>query len=136
MEFEDYGTSLRSPDDGGEGEDNFEMRAIKSMFSRKEQRSRVARSRRGRADRALRGEIYGGFRPRYGFRFTRGTNQKGREVNVGYEVDLVKMVHVCRLFEMVAAGGSLHAVSREFETRRIPNPSGGARWSRTTTRRW
>lgn len=135
LELEDFGTVLRSLDDGGAGDDSFEIRAIKSMFSRKEQRSRRDRSRRGRDDKTLRGEIFGGFRARYGFRFLRGPNQTGKEVNVGYEVDPEKMVHVCSIFEMIAAGQSIHAVQRELEQSGIPAPGykpGGKRWSRTT----
>jgi hypothetical protein len=39
-----------------------------------------------------------------------------------------------RDFEMVANGESSHAVSREFEQARIPNPSGSLRLGRTTIR--
>ncbi|MDQ3375752.1 MAG: recombinase family protein, partial [Actinomycetota bacterium] len=134
MEFEDFGTKLRSLDDGGEGEDSDVVRTLKGVLSRKEQRSRKDRSRRGRTDKTLKGEIFGGFRARYGFRFAKGPNQAGREVNVGYAVDPEKMPNVARIFDILAAGGSIHAVQREFEQARIPNPSGNPQWSRTTIR--
>jgi DNA invertase Pin-like site-specific DNA recombinase len=134
IEFEDFGTALRSLDDGGESVDSFEIRAIKSMFSRKEQRSRKDRSRRGRTDKTLKGEIFGGGRPRYGFRYRSGPNQAGRMVNVGYEPNPETMPNVARVFEMLASGGSLRAVQREFEQAGIPNPSGEPEWSRRTIR--
>ncbi len=132
IEFEDFGTVLRSLDDGGEGEDSYELRAIKSLFSRREGRTRVRRSKRGMADKALRGEVFGGFRARFGFRFVKAANGKNREVNVGYEVDPEKMATVRRIFEMAADGASLHRIADELEQGGVPNPSGGPRWSRTT----
>ncbi len=134
MEFEDFGTKLRSLDDGGEGEDSDVLRTLKGVLSRKEQRSRRERSRRGRTDKTLKGEIFGGFRARYGFRFVKGPNQTGREVNVGYAVDPEKVRNVVRVFELVASGVGLKGVRREFEQAGIPNASGGPRWSTTTIR--
>ena len=112
--------------------DSYELRAIKSLFSRREQRTRVRRTKRGMVDKSLRGEVFGGFRARYGFEFVKALNPKGREVNVGYRVDLEKMATVGRIFRMVADGASLHEVSRTLEGERVPNPSGGPRWSRNT----
>jgi hypothetical protein len=134
IEFEDSGTALRSLDDGGESADSFEIHAIKSMFSRKEQRSRKDRSRRGRTDKTLKSEIFGGFRARYGFRFVKGPNQAGHEVNVGYEPDPEKMANVARIFDLVASGVGLKGVRREFEHAGIPNASCGPRWRTTTIR--
>lgn len=134
MELADHGVTLRSLDDGGEGDDAEDMRIIKSLFSRREGRTRVRRSNRGRTDKALRGEVFGGFRSRYGFAFVTAPNGKGRQVNVGYRVDPDQMATVRRVFEMVAEGASLHRVSRTFEEEGLPNPSGGLRWSRTTLR--
>lgn len=134
LELQDHGVTLRSLDDGGEGDDAEDMRIIKSLFSRREGRTRVRRSARGRADKALRGEVFGGFRARYGFRFVTAPNGKGREVNVGYGVDPEQMVVVRRVFAMAADGASLHLISRTFEDEGVPNPSGGPRWSRTTLR--
>lgn len=134
LELEDHGVRLRSLDDGGEGDDAEDMRIIKSLFSRREGRTRVRRSARGRTDKALRGEVFGGFRARYGFAFVAASNGKGREVNVGYRVEQDQVAVVRRVFAMVADGASLHAVSRAFEEEGVPNPSGGPRWSRTTLR--
>ena len=134
IEFEEFGAKLRSLDDGGEGDDSYEMRAIKSLFSRREGITRVRRSKRGIKDKALRGELFGGFRARYGFRFLTATNAKGREVNVGYEVDPEKMAHVRRIFEMVAGGEGLKGARRVLEQGGIPNPSGREQWSTTTIR--
>src|SRR5919112_558922 len=113
----------------GGGED---MQVIKSLFARREQRDRVRRANRGRRDKTLRGEVFGGFRARYGLRFVRGRNRYGREVSVGYEVDPEHMATVRRVFDAIADGGSLKGVRREFEQEGVPNPSGGPRWSTTT----
>lgn len=132
IEMQDYGVSLRSLDDGGGGEASFEMNVIKSLFSRREQRERVKRSRRGRTDKAQRGEVFGGHRPRYGFSYVTGVNQRGRETNVGYQVEPEQMANVVSIFEGIAAGESIKAQTRRFEDAGIPNPSGGPRWSETT----
>lgn len=135
VELRDYGVELRSLDDGGggeDGEDGEDMQVIKSLFSRREQRDRVRRANRGRSHKALRGEVFGGFRARYGLRFVKGRNKNRQEVNVGYEVDPEQMAVVRRIFEAVAAGGSLKGIRRELEQAGIPNPSGGTRWSTTT----
>jgi site-specific DNA recombinase len=134
VELRDYGVELRSLDDNGGGEDGEDMQVIKSLFSRREQRDRARRAKRGRGDKAKRGEIFGGFQARYGFKFTKGTNQAGREVNTGYEPDPEHMGHVRHIFEMVADGVGLKGVKREFEQAGIPNPTGGPRWSTTTIR--
>lgn len=132
VEMRDFGVELRSLDDNGGGEDGEDMQVIKSLFSRREQRTRVRRANRGRADKTRRGQVFGGFRARYGFRFIEGTNQAGRPVNVGYEADPERMPHVWRIFQMVADGVGLKGVRREFEQAGVPNPSGGPRWSTTT----
>lgn len=134
----EFGVELRSLDDNGGGEDDRLVQGIKSLLSGKEQRDRVRRANRGRENKTLRGEVFGGFRARYGFRFVTGTNQTGRPVNVGYEVDAEQIPHVRRIFTMVAHGESLHAVSREFEQAGIPNPGfkpekgEPPKWSRAT----
>lgn len=128
------GVSLRALDDGGEGEDADDMRVVKSLFSRREQRSRSRRSRKGKRDKARRGQVLGaGFRPRYGFRYVRGRHEAmNREVTVGYEVDPETMEYVRRVFTMLAAGESLHAIQRELEQAGVSAPGGGRSWSRTT----
>jgi site-specific DNA recombinase len=132
VELRDFGVELRSLDDGGGGEDGEDMHVIRSLFARREQRDRVRRSNRGRRDKTLRGEVFGGFRARYGLRFVKGRNKTGREVSVGYEVDPERMAIVRRVFEAIADGGSLKGLRRELEQEGVPNPSGGPRWSTTT----
>ncbi len=134
VELRDHGVELRSMDDNGGGEDGEDMQVIRSLFSRREQRDRVRKANRGRRQKSERGQLYGGFRARYGFRFVQGTNGAGRSVNVGYEPNPATVPNVVRIFEILAAGGSIHAVQREFEQGRIPNPSGKPEWSRTTIR--
>jgi hypothetical protein len=116
VELRDADVELRSLDDGGGGEDGEDMQVIKTLFARREQRDRVRRSYRGRRDKTLRGEVFGGFRARYGLRFVKGRNRNGREVSVGYEVDPERMAIVRRVFEAIADGGSLKGVrSDKFE---------------------
>ncbi|HEV2092564.1 MAG TPA: recombinase zinc beta ribbon domain-containing protein, partial [Rubrobacter sp.] len=134
VELRDFGVEMRSLDDNGGGEDGEDMQVIKSLFSRREQRDRVRRANRGRKQKSERGELFGGFRPRYGFRFVKGKNQRGVTVNVGYEPNPETMPNVARIFGIIAAGGSIHAVQRQFEQAAIPNPSGKPQWSRTTIR--
>jgi DNA invertase Pin-like site-specific DNA recombinase len=122
VELRDFGVELRSLDDGGGGEDGEDMQVIKSLFARREQRDRVRRSNRGRRDKTLRGEVFGGFRARYGLRFVKGRNKNGQEVSVGYEVDLERMAIVRRVFEYIADGGSLKGLRRELEQEGVPNP--------------
>ncbi len=133
-ELEEYGATLRSLGDGGVGPGGDYYRAFKRVASKEEQRDRVKRATRGRRDKALRGEVFGGFRVRYGFRAVKGHNGKGRDVTVGYATDPEQMAVVRRVFEAVASGASLKAVRREFEEEGVPNPSGGPRWSTTTLR--
>ena len=132
LELKDFGVTLRSMDDAGPGEDGEDLAVIKSLFSRREMRDRTRRTTRGRRDKARRGAIFGGFRARYGLRFVKGANRNGREITTGYEPDPEKMVHVLRIFEIVAGGGSLKSVRKEFEQAGVLNPSGGRRWSTTT----
>jgi DNA invertase Pin-like site-specific DNA recombinase len=132
VELRDAGVELRSLDDGGGGEDGEDMQVIKSLFARREQRDRVRRSNRGRRDKTLRGEVFGGFRARYGLRFVKGRNRSGREVSIGYEVDQERMATVRCVFESIADGRSLKGIRRELEQEGVPNPSGGPRWSTTT----
>jgi len=132
VQLRDYHVTLRSLDDNGGGEDGEDIQVIKSLFSRREQRDRVRRADRGRRDKAARSEIHGGHRRRFGFRFINGKNQRGGAVSIGYESDPETMTIVVRIFEMVAAGASLHSIRRTFEQESIPNPSGNPLWSRTT----
>jgi DNA invertase Pin-like site-specific DNA recombinase len=134
LELRPFGVELRSLDDNGGGEDNEDMQVIKSLFSRREQREKTRRANSGRSDKAKRGELYGGFRARYGFRFVRGENQRHQLVSVGYEVDPEQMANVRRIFEMmVYDGAGLKTVRREFMNSRVPNPSGKLLpWSTTT----
>jgi DNA invertase Pin-like site-specific DNA recombinase len=134
LELAEYGVELRSLDDAGPGEDGEDLAVIKSLFSRREQRDRVRRSQRGRKDKARRGEVFGGNRPRYGFRRLMGQNQAGRPTTVGYAVDPSTMPNVVRIFAEIANGRSIKHVKNTLEEERVPNPSGGPRWSNATLR--
>jgi DNA invertase Pin-like site-specific DNA recombinase len=125
------GVTMRSLDDAGEGEDAEDMRVIKSLFSRREQRSRARRTRKGVRDKALRGQHLGAAsQPRYGFRWKR--DEEG--TRVGYEVVPETMENVRRVFGLLADGESVSGVRRELEQAGIPAPGGGRHWSATTVR--
>lgn len=131
VELEGMGVALRSLDDGGQGDDAEFMRVIKSLMSKREQKTRIERSRMGMRSKARRGELSGSAaKARYGFRHT--YDQRGKAC--GFEVNPDEMRHIRRIIEMVAAGESYHEVQRVFEGEGIPNPSGGPRWSRTTVK--
>ena len=62
----------------------------------------------------------------YGFRLN--------EARDGYLVEEEQMETIRRVFQMVADGTGLYAVKRALEAGRVPSPSGGSRWSRSTLR--
>src|SRR5215204_5726273 len=125
------GVTMRSLHDAGEGEVAEDLRVIKALFSRREQRSRARRTRKGVRDKAKRGEVVGSApQPRYGFSWAH--DEEGRRV--GYEVDPATMENVRLILSMLAEGETVSAVQREFEEGGVPAPGGGPRWSATTIR--
>ena len=107
------------------------MRAVAGVLSREEQRKRAERSRRGKRDKARRGQVLGAApRPRYGFSYVR--DGKGRPV--GYEVREPEMAVVRRIFAMLDAGSSINAVQAALEADGVRAPRGGPLWSRDTIR--
>lgn len=126
------GVTMRALDDAGEGEDAEDLRVIKSLFSRREQRSRARRTRKGMRDKAKRGEpLCSSGRPRYGFAWRRDGDGK----KVGYVVDPETMANVRRVFDLLAGGESVNGVRREMEGAGIPAPAGGPNWSSAAVRR-
>ena len=131
VELEEHGVTLRSLDDGGEGEDAELLRGLRSLLAKKEQTTRTARIIMGRRSKAKRGQLFGtGPKPRYGFRHVR--NDRGRVV--GYEVDPETMAVVRRVFDALASGESRWAVQKSLEEDGIPAPGGGAYWHSSTLR--
>ena len=117
--------------DGGEGLGGDIMRAVAGVLSQEEQRKRAERSRRGKRDKARRGQVLGAApRPRYGFSYVR--DEKGRPV--GYEVREPEMAVVRRMFAMLDSGSSIYAVQAALEADGVKAPRGGPRWSRDTSR--
>jgi hypothetical protein len=131
IELGAHGVRCQWPGDGGEGLGGEIMRAVAGVLSREEQRKRAERSRRGKRDKARRGQVLGAApRPRYGFSYAR--DEKGRPV--GYEVCEPEMAVVRRIFAMLDAGSSIHAVQMALEADGIKAPRGGPPWSRDTIR--
>jgi DNA invertase Pin-like site-specific DNA recombinase len=129
IELGAHGVRCRWPGDGGDGLGGEIMRAVAGVLSREEQRKRAQRSRRGKRDKARRGQVLGaGPRPRYGFSYVR--DGKGR--TVGYEVCESEMAIVRHIFAMLDAGSSIHAVQSALEAEGIEAPRGGRLWSRDT----
>ena len=129
LELGAHGVRCRWPGDGGEGLGGEIMRAVAGVLSQEEQRKRAVRSRRGKLDKARRGQVLGAApRPRYGFSYVRDD----RGTPVGYVVDDREMAVVRRIFDMLASGTSIHAVQAALEADGIKAPRGGPRWSRDT----
>jgi len=131
IELGAHGVRCRWPGDGGEGLGGDIMRAVAGVLSHEEQRKRAERSRRGKRDKARRGQVLGAApRPRYGFSYVR--DERGR--SVGYEVCEPEMAVVRRIFAMLDAGSSIYAVQAALEADGVKAPRGGPRWSRDTIR--
>ena len=131
IELGAHGVRCRWPGDGGEGLGGEIMRAVAGVLSREEQRKRAERSRRGKRDKARRGQVLGAApRPRYGFSYAR--DEKGRPV--GYEVCEPEMAVVRGILAMLDSGASIRAVQMSLEADGIKAPRGGPLWSRDTIR--
>jgi site-specific DNA recombinase len=120
-EFSKHGCRLISlnaqVDDSPEGELHGGMLDIIANWERK----KIAeRTRRGKLQKARRGEIVGGPSPAYGFRFT--------EDRKGYEVDEAQIGVVRRILEDVAAGKTLRSIARGLDKDGIPTPGRARLW--------
>ena len=113
-------------DDSHEGE---LLKFLKGWVSKGERLKIAERTRRGSLRKVREGKLIKARRPNYGFRYV---GAKGDS----YEVVEDRMVVVRRVFEEVAAGGSLRAVCRTLKDEGIPSPAGDpGSWSSTQIRR-
>jgi site-specific DNA recombinase len=121
-EFERFGTRLLALDDWGDDTHEGELlRYLKGWVSKGERLKISERSRRGRREKARRGETVGHLRAPLGFRYT--PDRKA------LEVDEEGMVVVRRIFEMAAADHSLLAIKKDLEQGGVQTATGKRHWS-------
>ena len=120
IQFEQHGTRLRALNDP-EGDDATTRLAtgLLDQIAQFERAMTTQRTRRGRLQRAREGKVIGSGSSPYGFKYNAD--------RTNYEVDEATMSTVRRMFEMVAAGHTLHAVAKTFEAEGIPTPGTGER---------
>jgi site-specific DNA recombinase len=120
--FADYGTQLRTLEDGPDGSPMAEFVSYIRRGVAKLERADIAkRSRRGQLQRAREGKVLAGRRPKYGFKLNATRD--------GYEVDEEDMRTVRRIFEMIGVESrTLHAVKRALEREGEKSPDGKPRW--------
>ena len=120
-EFERFGTRLLALDDWGDDTHEGELlRYLKGWVSKGERLKISERSRRGKREKARRGETVGNLRAPLGFRYT--------DDRKALEVDPEKMAVVRRIFEMAASGDSMLAIKRALEREGVPTVTGKRSW--------
>src|SRR5215203_7192537 len=124
-EFERYGTRLVALDDWGDDSHEGELlKYLKGWVSKGERLKIAERSRRGKREKARRGETVGHLCVPLGFRYT--ADRKALEVNPE------KMLTVRRIFEMAASGRSLLAIKKTLERDGVPTARGHRLWGLST----
>ena len=120
--FDDFGTELKTLDDGADGSPMGEFVSYIRRGVAKLERTEIAkRSLRGRAQKAAEGKIVGSHRPRYGFRFN--------AARAGYEIHEEQMAVVRRLFRMVGEEGlTLYGTRKVLERDGVRSPGGKKLW--------
>jgi site-specific DNA recombinase len=120
-ECERFGTRLLALDDWGDDTHEGELlRYLKGWVSKGERLKISERSRRGKREKARRGETVGNLRAPLGFRYT--------EDRKALEVDPEKMAVARRIFEMAASGDSLLAIKKALERDGVPTVTGKRSW--------
>ena len=121
-EFERFGTRLMALDDWGDDSHEGELlKYLKGWVSKGERLKIAERSRRGRRQKALRGETVGHLVAPLGFVYT-----PDRKALV---VDPQRMPTVKWIFEMAAEGKALLHIKRTLEREGIPTARGRKIWS-------
>jgi DNA invertase Pin-like site-specific DNA recombinase len=112
-----YGTTLRTPGDTGEGEAGELMQMFTDWTSRRERRTTARRSRSRKLEQARSGFVVPTHTATYGFRVA------GERTKRLYEVEERHMRVVRRIFEMVGLEGlSLRACAKMLNAEGIPTP--------------
>jgi site-specific DNA recombinase len=120
-EFERFGTQLVALDDWGDDSHEGELlKYLKGWLSKGERLKIAERSRRGKREKARRGETVGHLCAPLGFRYT-----GDRKALV---VDSEKVLTVRRIFEMAASGESLLAIKKALEHDGVPTARGHRLW--------
>lgn len=121
-EFERFGTRLVALDDWGDDSHEGELlKYLKGWVSKGERLKIAERSRRGRREKALRGETVGHLVSSLGFAYT-----PDRKVLV---VDFARMPAVRRIFELAAEGKALLHIKRILERDGVSTARGRKTWS-------
>jgi site-specific DNA recombinase len=124
-EFERFGTRLVALDDWGDNSHEGELlKYLKGWVSKGERLKIAERSRRGKREKAGRGETVGHLYAPLGFRYT-----GDRKALV---VDPETMLTVRRIFEMAADGRSLLAIKKALERDGVPTARGHRLWGLST----
>ena len=128
IQFEQHGTRLRALNDL-EGDDATTRltTGILDQIAQVERAMTTQRTRRGWFQRARGGKVIGSGSPPYGFKYNAD--------RTNYEVDPDTMPTVKRLFDLVAAGHTLHSVAPRFTEEGLPTPGGGKHWYVPSLRR-
>lgn len=128
IQFEQHGTRLRALNDpDGDDATTKLTTGILDQIAQFERAMTTQRTRRGRFQRAREGKVIGSGSPPYGFKYN--------EDRTTFVPDPDTMPTVKRLFELVAAGNTLHSVSKRFRDEGLPTPGGGKEWYVPSLRR-
>jgi site-specific DNA recombinase len=120
-EFERFGTRLVALDDWGDDSHEGELLTyLKGWVSKGERLKTAERSRRGKREKARRGETIGNLRAPLGFRYT--PDRKA------LEVDPERMAIARCVFEMAAEGYSLLAIKKALERDGVTTATGKRSW--------
>ena len=120
-EFERFDTRLVALDDWGDDSHEGELlKYLKGWVSKGERLKIAERSRRGKREKARRGETVGHLCAPLGFRYT-----DDRKALV---VDPEKMLTVRRIFEMAADGKSVLSIKKALERDGVPTARGNRLW--------
>ena len=120
--------SLLALDDWGNDTHEGELlKYLKGWVSKGERLKISERSRRGKREKARRGETVGVLRAPLGFRYTQDRK--------ALELDLQGMVIVRRIFELAAEGRSLFAIKKALERDGVPTVTGKRLWHIKTLHR-
>jgi site-specific DNA recombinase len=124
QDLEEHGVELIALDDTGH------MVADSMLDSFAEYEREITRDRLmdGKRRKAHKGQIPGGGHAPYGFSWSLNDNGKQAGLVPNEDMETVRTI-----FEMVARGDSLHAITHALSA--IPTPRGGRRWHPNTTAR-